>query len=85
MSKKRNSTYTFRCDEELKEKFKMLCKIGKVSPSSVLQDVMMEFCDNAEKIMNMEDITELRNLFIDKMNIADNEIKKIEEYPSFKR
>ena len=85
MENTKNDKYTFRCNGELKEKFKILCKIGNVSPSDVLQNVMIEFCDNAERIMNMQDITELRQLFIDKMNIADNEIKKIEENPTFKR
>lgn len=74
----KNSNYTFRCNEVLKERFKMLCKISKVSPSDVLQEVMLEFCDNAERIMQMKDVTELRQLFIDKMDIADKEIRKAE-------
>ena len=80
---KKNSNYTFRCNEELKEKFKMLCKIGKVSPSDVLENVMQEFCDMAEKVMEMDDVSQLRDMFQEKVTYASNELQKVEEHPTF--
>lgn len=81
----KDSSYNIRTNKELKEKFKDYCKIMNVSPSDVLLNVMIEFNDNAEKIIAMQDIKELRTLFNEKMNNADKEMQIIEEHPAFKR
>lgn len=75
----KDNKYSFCCNKELKEEFKTYCKICGVSPSDVLGDVMKEFVDNAKRIMEMKDVTELRQLFMDKMNTANEEIKKFKD------
>lgn len=81
----KNSNYTFRCNEDLKERFKILCKIGKVSPSDVLENVMQEFVDMAERVMEMEDVNQLREMFQEKVNCASMELQHIEEHPTFQK
>ena len=80
----KDTTYNLRTNKELKEKFQDYCKIMNISPSDVLLNVMIEFNDNAEKIIAMRDIKELRSLFNEKMNIADKEMQCLEEHPAFK-
>ena len=82
---KKDSNYTFRCNEELKEKFKMLCKIGKVSPSDVLENVMQEFCDMAERVMEMDDVSQLRDMFQEKVSCASDELQRVEEHSTFQK
>lgn len=82
---KKNSNYTFRCNEDLKERFKILCKIGKVSPSDVLENVMQEFVDMAEKVMEMDDVSQLRNMFQEKVDYASSELQQIEEHSTFQK
>lgn len=72
----KNSKYSFNCNKEIKEEFKLYCKISGVSPSEILQAVMIEFNDNARRISNMQDITELRALLQEKMDLANNEIQQ---------
>lgn len=81
----KDSSYNIRTNKELKEKFKDYCKIMNVSPSDVLLNVMIEFNDNAEKIIAMQDVKELRALFNEKMSNADKEMQVIEGHPAFKR
>lgn len=81
----KNSNYTFRCNEDLKERFKIVCKIGKVSPSDVLEEVMRDFVEMAERVMEMEDISQLREMFQEKVSCANNELQQIEEHPTFEK
>ena len=70
----KRSSYTFRVDEECKSKFQIYCKMMKVSPSDVLIEVMKEFNDNAEQIIQMKDISELQEMFHQKVQIGQREI-----------
>lgn len=81
----KNSNYTFRCNEDLKERFKILCKIGKVSPSDVLENVMQEFVTMAERVMEMDDVSQFRDMFQEKVACVDNELQRIEEHPTFQK
>ena len=75
----KDSNYTFRCNEVVKEEFKALCRVGKVSPSDVLQAVMIEFNENTKRIANMKDVGEIRALLQEKMNYVSNEIQRLEK------
>ena len=75
----KDSNYTFRCNEVVKEEFKALCRVGKVSPSDVLQAVMIEFNENTKRIANMKDVGEIRALLQEKMNYVSNEIQHLEK------
>lgn len=77
--KVKNSRYDFRVNKDTKEKFKVYCKIMNVSPSDVLSEVLEEFNSNAEKIIKMQDINELRSLLREKMDYASNEIQHMEQ------
>lgn len=70
----KNDRYSFRINSDLKDKFKVYCKIMNVSPSDVLCSVIDEFNGNAERIIDMKDISELRQLFQEKVTIANMEI-----------
>ena len=75
----KDSNYTFRCNEVVKEEFKALCRVGKVSPSDVLQAVMIEFNENTKRIANMKDVGEIRALLQEKMNYVSNETQHLEK------
>ena len=81
----KNSNYTFRCNEVVKEEFKALCRVGKVSPSDVLQAVMMEFNENTKRIAQMKDVGEIRALLQEKMDCVSGELQHIEEHPTFQK
>lgn len=72
----KSSRYSIRCDEALKERYKKLCKVANVSPSDIIQSAMLEFCNNTERILEMKDITELRNLLQEKVDIVEESIIK---------
>ena len=76
----KNAKYTFVCNREVREEFKALCKVCGLSPSDMLQEVMIEFNENAKKISNMHDISEVRALLQEKMDYASNEIQQIDEH-----
>lgn len=73
----KNSKYTFRCNDKLKEDFQVFCKVGGVSPSDVLQTVMLEFNEMAQKVMAMKDVTELRDLLQSSINRANEEMDEL--------
>lgn len=81
----RNSNYTFRCNEDVKEEFKALCRLCKVSPSELLQSVMIEFNENTKRIAEMKDVGEIRALLREKVDLANNELQRIEEHPTFEK
>ncbi|ATC60015.1 hypothetical protein CMV05_18620 [Vibrio anguillarum] len=41
-----NSNFNFRCNDELKEDFKRLCKVNQTSPSAVLKRYMLNCIRN---------------------------------------
>lgn len=45
-----DSNFNFRCNSELKEEFKRLCKANQASPSSVLKRYMLS-CIRSSKIV----------------------------------
>ncbi|EGQ8127657.1 hypothetical protein I7100_005077 [Vibrio parahaemolyticus] len=45
-----DSNFNFRCNSELKEEFKRLCKANQTSPSSVLKRYMLS-CIRSSKIV----------------------------------
>ncbi|HBV76004.1 MAG TPA: hypothetical protein DEB62_06355 [Vibrio sp.] len=45
-----DTNFNFRCNSELKEEFKRLCKASQTSPSSVLKVYMLN-CIRAQKIV----------------------------------
>lgn len=44
-----DSNFNFRCNSELKEEFKKLCKVNQTSPSTVLKRYMLA-CIRSSKI-----------------------------------
>ena len=58
----------------MKDKFQIYCKMMKISPSDVLIEVIQEFNDNAEEIIQMQDINELQEMFRKKVQIGQREI-----------
>ena len=45
-----DSNFNFRCNSDLKEDFKALCKANQVSPSAALKRYMLQ-CTRASKIV----------------------------------
>lgn len=76
----KNAKYTFVCNREVREEFKALCKLCGLSPSDMLQEVMIEFNENTKKIAKMKDVSEVRSLLQEKMDFASNEIQYFEEH-----
>lgn len=81
----KNSTYTFRVEQDCKDKFKIYCKIMNVSPSDVLTEVMRGFNSDAEKIIKMQNISELQEMFRQKVLEGQKELDVVVEHPTFKR
>lgn len=70
----KDARYTFRLNGDMKDKFQIYCKMMKISPSDVLIEVIQEFNDNAEEIIQMQDINELQEMFRKKVQIGQREI-----------
>lgn len=75
--RKKNSSYTFRVDEECKNKFQIYCKMINVSPSDVLSEVMKEFNANAEEVIKMKDIDELQEMYRRKVAKGQEELDSL--------
>lgn len=75
---KKDDRYSFRINSDMKDKFQIYCKMLKVSPSDVLIEVVKEFNDNAEQIIKMQDVSELREMFRQKVQIGQKEIDTLE-------
>lgn len=75
---KKNDRYAIRCNRELKKEFMALCRVVGVSPSDVIQSVMIEFNENTKRIANMKDISEIQALLQEKMNYVSDEIQHLE-------
>ena len=61
----------------MKDKFQIYCKMMKISPSDVLIEVVKEFNDNAEQIIQMRDISELQEMFRQKVLLGQKEIDSL--------
>lgn len=74
---KKDDRYSFRINKDMKDKFQIYCKMMKISPSDVLIEVVKEFNDNAEQIIQMQDISELQEMFRQKVQIGQKEIDSL--------
>lgn len=74
----KDDRYSVRCNRQLKMEFMALCRVVGVSPSDVIQSIMIEFNENTKRIANMKDISEIQALFQEKINLANNEIQQYE-------
>lgn len=70
----KNSTYTFRVDQECKDKFKVYCRIMNVSPSDVLSEVMTDFNNVVDEIVKMKNIDDLQAMVQSKFTSVQNEL-----------
>jgi len=73
----KNSKYTFRVDEEVKDKFKMYCKIMKISPSDMLSEIMVNFNSDVDKIIQMKEVEELQAMMQGKFVQAEKDMELI--------
>lgn len=73
----KDSKYAFRVNKEVKDKFKMYCKVMNISPSDVFAEMMLEFNDNAEKIIKMKSIDELHEMLEGKYAQGVEEINSL--------
>lgn len=72
---KKDSKYTFNINKEQKEKFKAYCKLVKMSPSDMLIEVIENFNNDVDKIVQMKDVSELQEMLQGKFQVANNEIE----------
>lgn len=76
---KKDDRYAIRCNSEVKQSFMTFCKIGGVSPSDVLQAVMIEFNQMAESVLAIQDVTELRGILQDSINRVNEGVAEFEK------
>lgn len=74
---KKDSRYDFRVNKELKDKFKMYCKVMNISPSDVLSEVMVDFTNNVDKIIEMKSIEELQAMMQGKFEQVQEELDSL--------
>mgnify|MGYP000312149908 CR=1 FL=1 len=74
---KKDSRYDFRVNKELKDKFKMYCKVMNISPSDVLSEVMVDFTNNVDKIIEMKSIEELQAMIQGKFEQVQEELDSL--------
>jgi len=73
----KNSKYSFRVDEEVKDRFKMYCKIMKISPSDMLSEIMVNFNRDVDKIIQMKSVEELHAMMQGKFVQAEQEMEQV--------
>lgn len=73
----KNSKYAFRVNKEVKDKFKMYCKVMNISPSDVLSEVMVDFTNNVDKIIEMKSIEELQAMIQGKFEQVQEEFDSL--------
>ena len=66
---KKDSRYDFRVNKELKDKFKMYC--------DVLSEVMVDFTNNVDKIIEMKSIEELQAMIQGKFEQVQEELDSL--------
>ena len=70
----KDSKYAFRVNKEVKDKFKMYCKVMNISPSDILSEIMIDFNNNVDEIIEMKSIDELQAMVQGKFIQAQREI-----------
>ena len=70
----KDSKYAFRVNKEVKDKFKMYCKVINVSPSDILSEIMINFNNDVDRIIEMKSIDELQAMLQGKFDQAQLEI-----------
>lgn len=70
----KDSKYAFRVNKEVKDKFKMYCKVMNISPSDILSEIMVNFNNDVDKIIEMKNIDELQAMVQGKFVQAQREI-----------
>lgn len=53
----------------------MYCKMMKVSPSDMLVEVVENFNNDVDKIIQMKDVSELQEMLQGKFQVANSEIE----------
>ena len=74
---KKDAKYTFNINMEEREKFKMYCKLMKVSPSELLGEVILNFNADVDRIIKMKEVGELQEMMQGKFAQAQAEIDVI--------
>ena len=70
----KDSKYAFRVNKGVKDKFKMYCKVMNISPSDILSDIMIDFNNSVDKIIEMKNIDELQAMVQGKFIQVQKEI-----------
>lgn len=70
----KNARYTFRLNGDMRDRFKMYCKIMNISPSDFLSEVIESFNADAERIIKMQNVDELQEMFKEKVLNGQKEI-----------
>lgn len=74
---KKDAKYTFLVNMEEREKFKMYCRLMRVSPSDLLGEVIFNFNRDAEKIIKMKSVDELQEMLEGKYSQGVEEINSL--------
>lgn len=74
---KKDAKYTFMVNKEEREKFKMYCRLMKVSPSDLLGEVILNFNSDVDKIIEMQNVDELQDMLQGKFTQAQMEIEHL--------
>lgn len=73
----KDSKYSFIVNREVKEKFKRYCKTLNISPSDILSEIMINFNNDVDKVIQMKDASELQAMLQGKVAKVENEIELI--------
>lgn len=73
----KDSKYAFRVNKEVKDKFKMYCKVMNISPSYILSEIMINFNNDVDKIIEMKNVDELQAMVQGKFAQAQMEIDSL--------
>ena len=73
----KDSKYAFRVNKEVKDKFKMYCKVMNISPSDILSEIMINFNNDVDKIIEMKKVDELQAMVQGKFAQAQMEIDSL--------
>lgn len=73
----KDSKYAFRVNKEVKDKFKMYCKVMNISPSDILSEIMVNFNNDVDKIIEMKNVDELQAMVQGKFAQAQMEIDSL--------
>lgn len=80
----KNARYTFRVNDEVRDKFKAYCKMMNISPSDILSEIMINFINDVDRIVEMQNINELQEMVQRKFARLQSEVNKVGEQHNFK-